>query len=113
MISIVMFQCAAGLPLFLVWVVAGVMILQRAETHRTAAYLALGGIVLGVLDLVAGAAASAYTPLMVQQGASASTLSVALGAAGIARAIIGAISWALVLAALVMALGSRERRSEV
>jgi len=102
-----LFQCGEGLPIMLVWIVAGVLIVQRMESHRTAAFLALGGIAVGVLELLMGVASSAYIPVLVQQGASEQTISVFIGAFGVTRTVVAAISWGLVLAGLVIALGLR------
>jgi hypothetical protein len=113
MLTAGLYQCALGLPFVLVWLVAGVMIAQRIENHRSAASVALAGIAVGVLELAAGAFGSMYAPFLVQQGMSVQNIGLVLSLIGIGRTIVGAISWGLVLAALVMALGKRDTPVEV
>ncbi len=102
------YQCLLGLPFMLVWLVSGVMIVQRIENNRSAVFMALGGIALGVVELVAGLFGTAYAPFLIQQGMSMPNISLIFGVVGIVRTIVGAAAWGFVLAALLMALGKRE-----
>jgi hypothetical protein len=98
-------QCAVGLPLILVWLVGGTMLGMRLKRNRAAAGLGIGGIALAVVDMIFSVATSAIVPFMIGQNISTQEMGVIFSGLGILRAIIAAISWGLVLAGLIMALG--------
>ena len=106
-------QCAVGLPMFLVWVVGAALIGARMKSNRTAAGLAIGGIVVAILDMLLGIGSSAATPAMLSQGYDIPSMTMFFSIFAVCRAIVSAISWGLVLAALIMALGKPEPREGI
>jgi hypothetical protein len=107
--AIALSQCALGLPLMLVWIAAGVLIALRIDNHRNAALVALAGIVLGALELVGGTFANASAPLLIRRhGVTPQDIGTVYTVIRYVQPTLSSISWGLVLAGLVMALGKRD-----
>jgi hypothetical protein len=104
-------QCALTLPTLLVWLAGGVLIGGRMSSNRAVARLALGGIAVGVLNIILGIASTIAVQTISSSDTTVDRTLAFYTSAGIIQAVVSAISWGLVLAAVIMALGKPDTAS--
>src|SRR5262245_11213920 len=94
-------QVAVRLPLLIIFIGGGILILMRMQTNSVAASLALGGIAVSLIDLLASAAVNIFLPFtMMQNGTSAADMGVILSGVNIAAGLLSALAWGLMIAAI-------------
>ena len=106
-------QVALRLPLLIIFIGGGILILLRMQTNPVAASLALGGIALSLIELLASAAVNIFLPLtLMQNGTSAADMGFILSGVNIATGLFSALAWGLVIAAVYVALKPPKRSGD-
>ena len=106
-------QVAVRLPLLIIFLGGGILILMRMQTNSVAASLALGGIALALIELLASAAVNIFLPLtLMRTGTSAADMGFILSGVNIATGLLSALAWGLMIVAVYISLGRSDRSND-